>query len=234
MHRGLLVSMVNAKATAAKDKQQILNNIAGKSETAAVDPELAVYGEVDRRLRSRFAFLSIRSAVLHYPEINITDRGNLPIARAIREDSRRKVFKLDLSCCWKMTNSCLQDVVSCLPEDGDDRPLNEVNLKLNMNYQLTSASAILQKLQELRGVQRIYLDFEGCLGLGSHADSDNTAADLETFGKIMGRRESLKKVELNFSGCRHLESKCECNAALNAMTEHLQSSSSIKERKGPP
>jgi len=60
MHKGLYVSVANAKATSPQDKHQILNIVAGKTGSAAVDLGLPVYEETDKRLRSRFATLSIR------------------------------------------------------------------------------------------------------------------------------------------------------------------------------
>jgi len=216
MRKGLSVNLLDAKAAMAKDKHQILNIIAGKSVDSKLDLELPVYDEIDRHLRARFARLSLRPAVLQHPHLDITDNGDFPILRAIRE-SGLTVLSLDLSSCWKMTDACMRDLAVCLPQ-AEESILKEVDLNLKGCYQLSSFQVFLRQLTELKSLQKYTLGFEGCSALAH--------GDFEHFGLQLKERENVKKVDLNFKGCYKMKT-----SSLTAMTEHLKAAKNIKELK---
>jgi hypothetical protein len=211
MHQGLNVKIIDAKVSSAQDRVHILNNILGHLLSAAPDLSNTIYDEVDNRLRSRFAMLSLRSALQHYPSVDISDNGNLPIARVLREDPTMETLQLDLSSCWRMTDSCLRALASCIPTSPTQ--LKRVNLKFNLCYQLTCIAPLLQALGKVQDLQEISLDFTDCTGL-------KASNDFAAFGTLLNANSRTSQVNMNFTACNTKLAPC-----LEAMTRSLKSSS---------
>lgn len=212
MREGLSVTIVEAEASLESDKKHILNIIVGKSQKERVDTEHPLYTQLDRRLRARFAMLSMRTALQQ--QVDITDAGFLPIAKAIREDIHRDVLHLNLSSCWRMKEGEIEVIKSCIPPKGRIRSLS---INLTSCHQLTRIPDFTAQVAKLDHVRDFSMDLSNCLniqGLG----------ELGEMGERFSRIRSLQFINLNFRGCTNIGGKAQiaelCNNLL--LNKNLQ------------
>jgi len=209
------VRVLDAKCSSEQDRCHILNIMADRPLDWDIDLKNQVYKDIDCRLRSRFAQQSLRSAIQHFPTIDISNSVNLPIARAIREDPSMTTLDVDLTSCWRMTDDVLRALSMAVPTTSGQ--LKRANLKFDLCYQLTNVSSIMTKLAGVEELQEISIDFTDCTGLQG---SDDFAA----LGVLLSKCDNLSRLDMNFSGCNPKLDPC-----LAAMTKNLKSSQSIKE-----
>jgi len=206
MHGALSMKITEAEANRVFDKKRILNILAGKEPHHMEDaPDLGhpKYAEIDLRIRALFANAMMRQAVQRGKDIS--DTGNFPLQRALREDPSSQEFNLNFGGCFQIKNRDLELISESIP-----RSAKKVTFNFKRCWQLTSLDSIANELSKLNNMTELELDCTDCTGLTS---SDG----LLKLGEHLAKSKTLHKLKLNFKGCSQLQTK----EALSALGEHL-------------
>eukprot|EP00930_Biecheleria_cincta_P057634 TRINITY_DN43533_c0_g1_i1.p1 TRINITY_DN43533_c0_g1~~TRINITY_DN43533_c0_g1_i1.p1 ORF type:complete len:633 (-),score=93.79 TRINITY_DN43533_c0_g1_i1:216-2114(-) len=213
--RGSLeVDLRGSVASSDADKLGILKAVVGhdaEEENKAKDLDLQnpLFEAVNKRLRAKFAQMALRTAIQQ--RIDISDTGEMPLAKAIREDSTSKVIDINLTSCWQLDDSDMRILATCVPQGGQ---LRQLNMNFTSCYRVTSVSDLLQSVAGTRRLQEVKLDFSNCTGLGY-------GGEFTAFAKGVMGNTSMRKLDLNFQGCHDLAGAVDEAASLMKAIPHL-------------
>lgn len=203
---GLEVDLRSSSASSDADKLGILKAVVGhdaeeENKAKELDLENPLFEAVDKRLRAKFALMALRTAIQQ--RIDISDAGEMPLARAIREDFSAKVIDMNLTSCWQLDDFDARTLATCIPQEGQ---LRQININFTSCYRLTSVNDLLQSIAGTKKLTDVKLDFSNCTGLGYNRCSANGplgqhCGELISFAKGVSGNTSMRKLDLNFQGC---------------------------------
>eukprot|EP00930_Biecheleria_cincta_P091056 TRINITY_DN8055_c0_g1_i1.p1 TRINITY_DN8055_c0_g1~~TRINITY_DN8055_c0_g1_i1.p1 ORF type:complete len:710 (+),score=136.48 TRINITY_DN8055_c0_g1_i1:147-2276(+) len=212
------VSLVHQSEAANQGKDRIMKAIVGhdldeeQDKFRQLDLGHPMFRALDMRVRSKLSLMALRTAIQQ--RIDISEYGEMPLVRAIREDTLQKELHVDLTSCWQLDDMDLKAVASCIPQSGK---LRRLSFNFSGCHRLTDVSALMIAAN-LSGVKDLRIDFSNCTGLGK--DKGNRL--FGDFGNRCSAREELEALDVNFLGCHSLVDSVEELAEMLKGIPHIK------------
>eukprot|EP00927_Polykrikos_kofoidii_P085765 TRINITY_DN9412_c0_g1_i1.p1 TRINITY_DN9412_c0_g1~~TRINITY_DN9412_c0_g1_i1.p1 ORF type:complete len:864 (+),score=134.81 TRINITY_DN9412_c0_g1_i1:140-2731(+) len=206
------IDIENAKVSEQMDKRRILNSIAGvaKGKIDGHPPKMHErYLRVNKRLAAIFAVAGWRGALRQ-----TTNRAGF--IKALKADEERDELRLSFAKCAGFNDAKLREVAQGIP-----RGLKTFALNIQHTESKISERSIADLVEALpAGLERLHLNFSGCLGVDDRALMHFKSTRLKNLSELrlqlaacekIGDKgvshifsvmpAGLKLLELNLGGC---------------------------------